>query len=112
MSLMTGRGKSLEAVAIKLNIKEELVELCVRLGALAKYEMCIENNIRELKQSPSVSMAFRHLGVQPEVIEALIKLSFNTAKSDEIPEIMERLGLKQYLDVDLTLAIASIAAGQ
>ncbi len=111
-SLMTGNCVGLEDFADKLKVRLEYLELFIKLSFFSRSESMIDQHITDLKQSPTLGMALKYLGLPPDVIESLVRLSFNKAKYEEIHEVVDRLELKSYIDEEFMLALIAIASGQ
>ena len=111
-SLMTGRCIGLEDFAEKIKVKLEYLVLFIKLGFFSRSEDEIDQHIRDFKQSPTLGLALKYLRIQPDIIESLVRLSFNKAKYEDIPEILGRLGLKGCVDEEFMLMLIAIASGQ
>jgi hypothetical protein len=111
LSLITGKSVSLEDLAAKIHVNPALLELCIKLSTFAKSEAKLDKKISELKTSPTLRIAWDFIRAKPEFVEMLVRLSFNKVHLEDVEEMLEKLGLKPLVNLELISSFFAIAAG-
>jgi hypothetical protein len=93
LSIAAGKNYSIEGIAEELNVNEDLLDTCLRLSSVARKEKKIQQVLTDLKRISSFTRFCRHLKMDPNIVGALLRLSFNKVNYDEFPEIMTTLRL-------------------
>ena len=115
VSLARGKFDQLDQLASKIGIRQEVVELCVSLATFGKCldsDSKLEKKLIEIRMNPGIQQAWKYLGMRADIMEAVFRLSYNRAKLEDIVEIIEKLGIKQYFSDEFLLGILAIMGGR
>ena len=109
LTLLTGSNKSLEKLAEVLRVKQELIELCLKMTAINQgSEEDIPARLLEFQQSPLISKVWSTLGISQDTIDAFLSLTFRTYKIDNPDSIFEKLNVMQHMDQGFLMLLLSI----
>ncbi len=99
MDIISGScGLSMEELAEKLSVKQEVIEMCIRMSTLTNSSLNTSKMLNEFYQSPSILKAWKSMRLQPKVMVNLMNLTFNNFSMQELSKTMGDLGLKAYID--------------
>ncbi len=109
MTIITGNNKSLENMAESMDVKQELIELCLKLTNITKgSENDIENRVVEFMQSPSIAKVWSTLGIPVDVIESFLMLTFRTYNLEAPSRLLQKLNMAQHADIGFLQFLLSI----
>ena len=109
MALITGKTEiSLEELSDQIGIKQEVIELCIRLGSISKSQQTSKTKLIEFCQSPTVLRAWKSMQLPVKLMEDLMNLSYNNYSLENLNKIISDLNLKSYVSDKMILAIASM----
>ena len=115
ISIARGKFDQLDQLASKIGIRQEIVELCVSLATFGKCtgsDSKLEKKLMEIRMNPGILQAWKFLGMRADIMEEIFRLSYNRVKLEDMIDILEKLGIKQYYVDDFLLGILAIMRGR
>ena len=107
--IMTNSNKSLENIADKLKVDQEIIQFCLKLGGLVRGdEDEIPKRLREFLQSPLVAKAIKSLEIPLDLLEPLLYLTFGAYQYKDLPAYLKGLNILQHVDLKFITFLISL----
>ena len=100
MTIIIANNKSLENMAESMHVKQELIELCLKITSITKGgEEGIASRLMEFIQSPIIAKVWSTLGIPSDTIEAFLILTFRRYNMEFPNRLLQRLNMAQHVDI-------------
>lgn len=107
--IMTNSNKSLENIAEKLKVDQEIIQFCLKLSGLAKGDDDdIPKRLADFFQSPLVEKALKSLEIPMELLKPFLYLTFGAFQYKFLPNILKNLNILQHVDLKFISFLMSL----
>ncbi len=110
LTLITGKGVSMEFMASQMGVNLELIELCMKLTSITKGDLNdIGKRIASFLQAPLIRRVWKVLNIDPDRIAPLLYMSFAGFEADAVSDLMRGLNIVQHIDMGCTKFLSAMA---
>jgi len=100
LAILTGNNNSLEKLAEAMKVDPGLIEVCMKISSITRHgEYDIPKYLREFLQSPLLARVWNKLKINPEIMDALLTLTFRTYNIENPNRLLQKLNMIQHVDI-------------